>query len=86
MVVIFSTPPRKYIFCLFICFQSLTPSEEVPDPASIIRWHPFFPLEDVPDIEAAPLPQPPHQEKLGTAASVLGEIGTSILCGISYVC
>ncbi|MPC40435.1 DNA replication factor Cdt1 [Portunus trituberculatus] len=38
---------------------------------SIKRWHPDFPLEDVPEVEAAALPQPPHVEKLDTARDVL---------------
>ncbi|XP_027230891.2 DNA replication factor Cdt1 [Penaeus vannamei] len=38
---------------------------------AIKRWHPEFALEDLPDIEEAPLPQPPTMEKLGTARDVL---------------
>lgn len=40
---------------------------------NIKRWHPEFPLEDIPDVEAAPLPQPPEVGKLDTARDVLGE-------------
>lgn len=40
---------------------------------NIKRWHPEFPLEDVPDVEAAALPQPPEVDKLETARDVLGE-------------
>ncbi|XP_063886979.1 DNA replication factor Cdt1-like [Scylla paramamosain] len=38
---------------------------------NIKRWHPEFPLEDVPEVEAAALPQPPHVDKLDTARDVL---------------
>ncbi|XP_064106846.1 DNA replication factor Cdt1-like [Macrobrachium nipponense] len=41
--------------------------------ASIKRWHPAFPLEDVPDIEPSPLPQPPVTEKLDTAQDILSK-------------
>ena len=47
---------------------------DVPSAPSIKRWHPEFPLEDLPDIESADLPKPPEVEKLGTAKDVLGEI------------
>ncbi|XP_069955903.1 DNA replication factor Cdt1 [Cherax quadricarinatus] len=38
---------------------------------NIKRWHPEFPLEDVPDIEPSLLPQPPIRETLETARDVL---------------
>ena len=41
---------------------------------NIKRWHPEFPLEDVPDVEVAPLPKPPQLDKLDTARDVLGEL------------
>ncbi|XP_043237680.1 DNA replication factor Cdt1-like isoform X2 [Amphibalanus amphitrite] len=41
------------------------------DPARITRWHPQFPLEAVPDVPAAELPQPPADETGGTARDVL---------------
>ncbi|KAG0729771.1 DNA replication factor Cdt1 [Chionoecetes opilio] len=37
----------------------------------IKRWHPEFPLEEVPEVEAAAIPQPPHVDKLDTARDVL---------------
>jgi len=40
----------------------------------IQQWHPKFALKDVPDIEAAPLPQPPVVKKFMTAKDVLDEV------------
>lgn len=40
----------------------------------IQQWHPKFSLDDVPDIEAAPLPQPPVVKKFMTAKDVLDEV------------
>jgi len=40
----------------------------------IQQWHPKFSLADVPDIEAAPLPQPPVVKKFMTAKDVLDEV------------
>lgn len=37
----------------------------------IARWHPEFDLEKVPDIELAPLPEPPFEEKFTTGKEVL---------------
>lgn len=47
---------------------------------SIKRWHPEFPLEDVPDVEAAPLPQPPEVGKLDTARDVLEKAQSLLSC------
>ena len=58
---------------------SLTlPSQSLDPPISsaglkVKRWHPDFPLEEVPEVEADALPQPPLVEKLDTAKDVLGE-------------
>ncbi|XP_069186272.1 LOW QUALITY PROTEIN: DNA replication factor Cdt1 [Procambarus clarkii] len=38
---------------------------------SIKRWHPDFLLEDVPEIEPSPLPQPPAVETFDTARDIL---------------
>lgn len=35
------------------------------------RWHPEFPLEEVPDVKEAELPQPPNIEKFSCAKDVL---------------
>lgn len=49
---------------------SLDPPIEVPHD-KVIRWHPEFDIERVPDIEAAKLPQPPYEVKLTTGKEVL---------------
>ncbi|XP_013001429.2 DNA replication factor Cdt1 isoform X1 [Cavia porcellus] len=49
---------------------SLNPPMAVPED-QLTRWHPRFNVDDVPDIEAAELPQPPTTEKLTTAQEVL---------------
>ena len=40
----------------------------------IQNWHPKFAVDDVRDIEAAPLPQPPVVKKFMTARDVLDEV------------
>ena len=40
----------------------------------IQQWHPKFSLNDVPDIEAAQLPQPPVIKKFMTARDVLDDV------------
>uniref|UniRef100_A0A8C3WKR8 DNA replication factor Cdt1 n=1 Tax=Catagonus wagneri TaxID=51154 RepID=A0A8C3WKR8_9CETA len=49
---------------------SLNPPMEVPED-QLMRWHPRFNVDEVPDIEPAELPQPPTVEKLATAQEVL---------------
>lgn len=49
---------------------SLHPPMHVPD-NKLTRWHPRFNVDEVPDIDAAELPQPPDFEKLTTAQEVL---------------
>jgi chromatin licensing and DNA replication factor 1 len=41
------------------------------DADKIMRWHPRFKLNNIPDIEPAELPKPPNAKKLTTAAEVL---------------
>ncbi|XP_018577733.1 DNA replication factor Cdt1 [Anoplophora glabripennis] len=43
----------------------------VLDKSKITRWHPEFDIERVPDVELAPLPQPPAEDKLTTGKEVL---------------
>lgn len=43
---------------------------EVPED-QLMRWHPRFNVDEVPDIEPAELPQPPTVEKVATAQEVL---------------
>lgn len=42
----------------------------IPDD-KITRWHPKFPLDEVPDILESPLPQPPDLQIYQTAKDVL---------------
>nr|XP_008507122.1 PREDICTED: DNA replication factor Cdt1 [Equus przewalskii] len=49
---------------------SLSPPMAVPED-QLMRWHPCFNVDEVPDIEPAELPQPPTTEKLATAQEVL---------------
>uniref|UniRef100_A0A8C6RWK1 DNA replication factor Cdt1 n=1 Tax=Nannospalax galili TaxID=1026970 RepID=A0A8C6RWK1_NANGA len=49
---------------------SLNPPMAVPED-QLMRWHPCFNVDEVPDIEPAELPQPPTTEKLTTAQEVL---------------
>ncbi|KAF7468196.1 hypothetical protein GHT09_015514 [Marmota monax] len=49
---------------------SLSPPLAVPED-QLIRWHPRFNVDGVPDIEPAELPQPPNTERLTTAQEVL---------------
>ncbi|XP_071548381.1 DNA replication factor Cdt1 [Panulirus ornatus] len=51
--------------------QSLDPPIMNSSGMNIKRWHPAFPLEDVPDIEPSALPQPPITEKFETARDIL---------------
>lgn len=50
--------------------MSLDPPIDVTK-SNIIRWHPQFEIERVPDIELCPLPQSPPEEKLTTGKEVL---------------
>jgi chromatin licensing and DNA replication factor 1 len=49
---------------------SLEPPLHIPD-EKILRWHPAFALDSVPEVEAAPLPAPPIKETYTTAKDVL---------------
>ncbi|ELW62883.1 DNA replication factor Cdt1 [Tupaia chinensis] len=49
---------------------SLSPPLVVPED-QLMRWHPRFDVDKVPDIEVAELPQPPPWEKPATAQEVL---------------
>lgn len=50
--------------------SSLNPPLEIPD-EKILRWHPAFQLDTVPDVEEAELPKPPLTESYTTARDVL---------------
>ena len=49
---------------------SLKPPLHIPDD-KILRWHPAFALDSVPEVEAAPLPAPPIKETYTTARDLL---------------
>ncbi|XP_038662360.1 DNA replication factor Cdt1 isoform X2 [Scyliorhinus canicula] len=53
-----------------IFLASLDPPIHVPD-NKLTRWHPRFNVDEIPDVTAAELPQPPDFEKLTTAREVL---------------
>ncbi|KAL5022363.1 hypothetical protein ScPMuIL_001518 [Solemya velum] len=50
----------------------------VPD-EKITRWHPKFQLDEVPDVETSPLPQPPFVKKYQSANDVFEETRGRIL-------
>ena len=62
--------------CVFLLhiFQdflhNLNPSVSVDDD-KIIRWHPKFHVDDVPDVDEAALPQPPVVKTYNSAHDVL---------------
>ena len=49
---------------------SLKPPLHIPDD-KILRWHPAFALDFIPEVEAAPLPAPPIKETYTTAKDLL---------------
>ena len=49
---------------------SLKPPLHIPD-EKVLRWHPAFALDSVPDVEATPLPTPPIKETYTTTKDVL---------------
>ncbi|CAK1586071.1 unnamed protein product [Parnassius mnemosyne] len=51
---------------------SLDPPMEIPD-NKLVRWHPEFELEKIPEIECAKLPEMPNVETLNTAHDVLAK-------------
>ena len=52
----------------FLC--NLNPALSVDD-NKIMRWHPKFRLDDVPDVDEADLPQPPVVKTYSSAHDVL---------------
>lgn len=45
----------------------------------IVRWHPAFILDNTPEVEEAPLPQPPSLQTCSTAKDVLEIIHSSVM-------
>jgi chromatin licensing and DNA replication factor 1 len=41
--------------------------------SDIMRWHPCFPLDEVPEIDQSPLPEPPQVQTFSTAQDVLDQ-------------
>jgi len=64
----------------------------IPDD-KITRWHPRFPLDEVPDIDPAPLPRPPDMQVYQTAKDVLAatqgklmpKVGTLMFMSSSHI-
>eukprot|EP00731_Ephydatia_muelleri_P012345 Em0006g1239a len=50
--------------------KARSPPIEIPDD-KLIRWHPEFDLDNIPDVEEAELPKPPLTESYTTAKDVL---------------
>ncbi|XP_023946825.2 DNA replication factor Cdt1 [Bicyclus anynana] len=61
-------------FCL-----TLDPPIEIPDD-KLVRWHPEFELDKIPDIESAKLPELPHTEKYSSAQDVLSKARELFKC------
>ena len=65
-------------YALYITYLSqdflstLNPSVTVDD-SKIIRWHPKFHLDNIPDIDQTPLPEPPVIKTFTTAHDVLSK-------------
>ena len=53
-----------------VFLASLKPPLHIPDD-KILRWHPAFALDSVPEVEAASLPAPPIKETYTTAKDLL---------------
>lgn len=45
----------------------------------IVRWHPEFVLENVAEVEEAPLPQPPSSQMCSTAKDILDMAQSSVM-------
>ncbi|XP_070574141.1 DNA replication factor Cdt1-like [Ptychodera flava] len=54
-------------------FLSSLPQPMTVPNDKITRWHPKFPVDQVPDIEPAPLPEPPNVKKYTSARDVLNK-------------
>ena len=55
---------------VFLASLNCKPPLHIPDD-KILRWHPAFTLDSVPEVEAAPLPAPPIKETYTTAKDIL---------------
>lgn len=62
---------------LHICLQEFLAAQTVPiivDSNKLIRWHPQFRIDEVPDIVPSELPLPEDSQKVTTAKEVLDKI------------
>ncbi|XP_072947297.1 DNA replication factor Cdt1 [Epargyreus clarus] len=58
---------------------TLDPPIEIPD-EKLVRWHPEFELEKVPEVEGAKLPEMPNAEKFSSAQDVLAKARELFKC------
>lgn len=58
---------------------SLDPPIDIPD-NKLVRWHPEFELEKIPEIECAKLPEMPNVEKYSSAQDVLAKARELFKC------
>ena len=58
--VVVSLLQNVFFFCFFfkLFLKARSPPIEIPDD-KLIRWHPEFDLDNIPDVEEAELPKPP---------------------------
>lgn len=59
--------------------SSLEKPMEIPRD-KIVRWHPEFDIEKIPEIERTPLPQPPNVETVSSAKDVLSKARNLFSC------
>ncbi|CAG9561319.1 unnamed protein product [Danaus chrysippus] len=59
--------------------STLDPPIEIPD-NKLVRWHPEFELEKIPDIDGAKLPELPNTEKFSSAQDVLAKARELFKC------
>ncbi|KAM3966347.1 chromatin licensing and DNA replication factor double parked [Aphomia sociella] len=59
--------------------SSLDPPMVIPD-NKLVRWHPEFELEKVPDVDCAKLPELPNTEKFSSAQDVLAKARDLFKC------
>ncbi|XP_050675180.1 DNA replication factor Cdt1-like [Leptidea sinapis] len=59
--------------------STLDPPMIIPD-HKLVRWHPEFELEKVPEVESAKLPEAPNPEKVSSAQDVLAKARQLLKC------
>ena len=72
-------------FCLQVFLSKLSRPLTIPDD-KITRWHPKFPLDEVPDIEESPLPQPPDVQTYQTAQDILDHARGKVMPKVCATC